>query len=341
MLIHRPGQMRHYRIIIAAIALAAPQAWAFSPYYPYPVYAPPAPPGYYGSPMVVHYAPMAPYRPYAGPFQRPSTWNPAVQNSPSRTVVRKPAAVAKRPAAAAAKQAISTEAATPTAAKQTTDTVSTGVDDSRSAFLQRLLPLVDEVNQRLLRERDSVKTLFSHLERGKTLSDKQKSRLKTLASRYRVDGDPLEDADARTELLKRIDIVPASLALAQAANESAWGNSRFAKQGNNLFGIWTYDETQGIVPRKREPGKKHLVRKFDSEAESVSYYVHTLNSHPAYASLRDIRATLRTAGKPLDGHVMADGLTRYSARGEEYVETIRTMIRRFDLAAYDTGIPKA
>jgi Bax protein len=209
--------------------------------------------------------------------------------------------------------------------------------DAQAAFFAELQPLVARENARLAALRDEVAGLVETIDNGGTLRKAHRQRLGELARRYRVEGDPVASPEARRELLRKVDIVPVSLALAQAANESAWGKSRFAREGNNLFGIWTYDERQGIVPRKRSPGKKHLVRRFDSVADSVRYYMHTLNSHPAYAELRAIRAGLREDGRSPDGHSLADGLTRYSAKGKDYVHTIRAMIRRFDLAAFDAA----
>ena len=228
--------------------------------------------------------------------------------------------------------AVSTEAAdAPTAPPG--DSAATG--DAKSAFVERLLPLIETENRRLLRLRGRLVQHFAKLERGQSPTAEEREHIDELATAYRVDGDPLEDADARSALLERVDALPVSLALAQAANESAWGKSRFAREGNNLFGIWTYDETKGMVPRKRAAGKRHLVRRFDTEAESVRYYMHTLNSHPAYAELRALRAGQRAKGQPLDGEQLAGGLQRYSAKGEEYVRLIQAMIRRFDLATYD------
>ena len=102
------------------------------------------------------------------------------------------------------------------------------------------------------------------------MTNNDKSWLKKLAKKYRLSGDIIGDISLQQELLKRVDEIIPSMALAQAANESAWGTSRFSKQGNNLFGIWTYNSEIGIKPLKREPGKKHFVRKFKSFQESVS-----------------------------------------------------------------------
>ena len=128
-----------------------------------------------------------------------------------------------------------------------------------------------------------------------------------------------------------------SLVLVQVVNESVWGWSRFAQEVNNLFGIWTYDEDKGIKPLNREEGKTHLVRIFDDYGESVSYYMHTLNSHPAYRELREIRQQLRTSGQEIDGHKLAAGLEKYSARGQVYIELIRSLIRQNRWAQLDTA----
>ncbi|MDJ0741626.1 MAG: glucosaminidase domain-containing protein [Gammaproteobacteria bacterium] len=209
--------------------------------------------------------------------------------------------------------------------------------DGKAAFVARLRPLIDAENARLAGLRRSLLQWLGRLDAGQRLTDDQSARVVALATRYRVDGNPLDEHRARDALRDKIDQIPASLALAQAANESAWGKSRFAREGNNLFGIWTFDESKGMVPRGREAGKKHLVRKFDDEAGSVRYYMFTLNSHPAYAELREIRATLRARGLPLDGLALAAGLTAYSAKGEHYVRLIRDLIERLDLAAHDAG----
>lgn len=113
----------------------------------------------------------------------------------------------------------------------------------------------------------------------------------------------------------------------QAANESAWGQSRFAQQGNNLFGQWCFSEGCGLVPSQRGSDADHEVRTFDSINDSVASYLHNLNTSHAYADLRDIRADLRANNQPFDALMLAEGLSQYSTRGEEYVEEIQMMIR--------------
>ena len=203
--------------------------------------------------------------------------------------------------------------------------------EAQQTFLNMLLPIVKRENDRLRAMRGEVESLLIELESGRA-TDAKRQQLQALARRYRVTGKVLEDPEARRDLLHRVDAIPAALALAQAANESAWGTSRFAREGNNLFGIWTYDESKGMVPKGRPEGARYLVRKFENHDASVRYYLHTLNSHPAYQSLRDARAQARSQGERPDAMKLAAGLVRYSAKGELYVKLIRQLITRYQLA---------
>ncbi len=209
--------------------------------------------------------------------------------------------------------------------------------ERKQRFLQILTPLVLLENERLTGLREEVSVLMARLAAGAELDAAEGRRLTSLARRYRVDGDPLEEPAVRSDLLARIDTIPVSLALAQAANESAWGSSRFAREARNLFGIWTYDESKGIVPRRRGAGKKHLVRRFDSLRDSVRYYMHTLNSHPAYAGLRESRARARDNGEEPSGMALSEGLEKYSAKGLEYVRMIQDMIEDNRLGALESA----
>jgi len=218
-------------------------------------------------------------------------------------------------------------------------------DSSLSAnkheFISTLLPYIAKENQRLITIRQNIASTFNKLERNVALSSAERQEINKLSKKYRVNGNPLEDKRAREELLRKIDIIPASLALAQAVNESAWGKSRFAQQANNLFGIWTYDQDKGLKPLNREEGKTHLIRIFDDVGESVSYYMYTLNSHPAYKELREIRRQLRATGQAIDGHKLAAGLEKYSAKGQAYIDLIRSLIRQNRWVQLDTGNQRA
>lgn len=198
------------------------------------------------------------------------------------------------------------------------------VKAKKGLFFRALLPVLLAENQALLGVRDHMQGLF---DRGMTdLTSAELRWLRAVASHYRVKGDVMQ-AEVQQRLLRRVDVIPLSLALAQAANESAWGTSRFAREGNNLFGIWTYRESEGIVPLGRPEGEIYAVRAFSTIDASVRAYLHTLNTHPAYAELRQMRAAMRSRGESLNAQTLAGGLEKYSARGHEYIEEIRTMIR--------------
>jgi len=127
------------------------------------------------------------------------------------------------------------------------------------------------------------------------------------------------------------------LALAQAANESAWGTSRFAQDGNNLFGQWCYTNGCGLVPSRRREGATHEVRRFDNIRDSVESYIHNLNTFPSYQMLRRIRQQLRQQDRPIDGVSLADGLESYSSRGLDYIVELQRMIYSNELLERDNA----
>jgi uncharacterized FlgJ-related protein len=136
------------------------------------------------------------------------------------------------------------------------------------------------------------------------------------------------------DLLYRLDVIPAGLALGQAAYESGYGTSRFAVEGNALFGQWTYGGG-GMQPQQKRAGKGNYgVAAFDWPFDSVRGYFINLMSHPAYEEFRRLRAEARAAGRPLVSLQLADGLVKYSERGQEYVDTLKAMIRvnKLDIA---------
>jgi Bax protein len=147
-----------------------------------------------------------------------------------------------------------------------------------------------------------------------------------LASQYNVMLDNPSSKDDIKNLLAHVDIVPASLALAQAAMESAWGTSRFATEGNNYFGQWCYTKGCGLVPTQRNAGATHEVQAFVSPANSVAAYMRNINRHNSYRTLRTLRAKARTSQQPIYGCTLANGLGNYSERGQAYVDEIKQMI---------------
>lgn len=201
----------------------------------------------------------------------------------------------------------------------------------KSLFFRVLLPMVLAENARILRQREQLQEIF----RGNDASAADSPHglaLREVMAEYRVQGDPTSE-EVRAELLRRVDTVPVALVLAQAANESGWGTSRFARLGNNLFGVWTYQAGEGIVPYARTDGETHAVRVFGSMRASVRAHLHNLNIGHAYEDLRRLRAGIRAQGTPLDSLVLANGLERYSSRGEEYIGEIQAIIRANRLSA--------
>ena len=194
----------------------------------------------------------------------------------------------------------------------------------KSLFFRSLLPIVLVENHNISLQRDHVLELKRIGHQNLTLEEY--TWLQSIAQWYRVEWDVASE-DFWLNLFQRIDRIPVPLVLAQAANESAWGTSRFALQGNNLFGQWTFDESKGLIPKGRKEGERHAVQIFSSLQDSVREYMRNLNTHRAYKSFREARAGYRRLGEPLQADRLAQGLLPYSQRGEAYVEEIRSMIK--------------
>lgn len=209
------------------------------------------------------------------------------------------------------------------------------VEGRKEAFFEFMAPYVKEENTRIAKTRAQLLPMTEVLERDLPLSRIEAERLAVIAQEYRVDLEQTGLLEGARELLRRVDSVPLSLALAQAANESAWGMSRFAREGNNIFGQWCFDEGCGLVPEQRHRNATHEVRAFHSVEASVRAYFRNLNTHESYASMRESRADMREEGRPLDALVLARGLLRYSERGVAYVNELQDIIRVNRLAALD------
>ncbi len=201
----------------------------------------------------------------------------------------------------------------------------------KTFFFKALLPMILLANDEILFERDQLLKLDNVFSSQGTLTSAQEHILQTLAERYEVQYDGANLRHTIDRLRMRVDIIPADLALAQAANESAWGTSRFSRVANNLFGEWTFIQGQGIIPTGRPEGETYEVQKFATVYDSIRSYLQNLNTHPAYKQLRQIRAESRKLGKDPEGYKLAQGLLRYSIRGEDYVKELQAMIRKNQL----------
>ncbi|MFQ5346742.1 MAG: glucosaminidase domain-containing protein [Rhodothalassiaceae bacterium] len=198
-------------------------------------------------------------------------------------------------------------------------------------FFASILPLVLRVNELIAEDRKRLLALETKVRSGQRLDDWERHWLGALAKRYGLRrGRAPEDIDF-ARLKRRVDIVPPSIALAQAAIESGWGQSRFA-----LYGQWTWNASHdGIVPERREEGKRHRIRAFDFLIDSVGAYMNNLNRAPAYRAFRQLRAALRAEGRPLHGSPLVPALRAYSERGEAYVAELQAIIAANELEDFD------
>ncbi|WP_166264370.1 glucosaminidase domain-containing protein [Marinobacter caseinilyticus] len=206
----------------------------------------------------------------------------------------------------------------------------TDTTERKAAFFSYLYPRIVLANARVLIQRKHLLTLADKT----PLSKQDRDWLGQQSERLKVEA-PMGSEEMFDMLARRLDVIPPSLVLAQAANESAWGTSRFARSGNNLFGQWCFSKGCGLVPRGRVDGASHEVASFDSPYQSIYSYIQNLNRHRTYQPLRNTREQVREKGGRATGHTLAQGLIGYSERGVDYVEEIRSMIRFNNLSYYD------
>ena len=207
----------------------------------------------------------------------------------------------------------------------------------KQQFFDFLEDYVMAENANIAETRRELRSYVDIANSGVAFSQRERRWILQLAEHYDLDTSALSDREIANELYLRVDKVPVSLALAQAANESAWGTSRFARQGNNIFGQWCYEEGCGLVPRSRLSGATHEVKKFDSIQESVNAYINNINTHPSYSYLRELRARMRDRNRPLDSLRLAMGLSSYSQRGDNYVDEVQNLIVQNQLTERDKG----
>lgn len=201
------------------------------------------------------------------------------------------------------------------------------VRSKKKQFFDFMRPAVVRQNNALLATRAKLNLWLEHISLELPLSEQDNKRLTALVKRYRVNKNA-SLLSQLNELLVRVDVVPMPLVLVQAANESAWGTSRFSRIGLNFFGIWCFQEGCGMVPSGRNIGAKHEVAAFKSLDAAVAHYFYNINSNNAYRVFRTIRLELRSQDQPLHPEVLATGLLPYSERGADYVIDITKMLRQ-------------
>ena len=220
------------------------------------------------------------------------------------------------------------------------------VPQKKEIFYRLMLPLVLHANQ-MVRERRGRLTAMSETLNadGALLPDDLQGlrnaavllRIRDESSAATLGEDPAELLAVIDEALFKLDEIPPGLVLGQAAYESGYGTSRFAVEGNALFGQWTFGE--GLVPsQQRKNLGDHRIASFDWPFDSVRAYYLNLSSHPAYADLRQLRAQLKAKGKPVTSLRLADGLRSYSERGQVYVDTLKGIITTNQLDRADSAV---
>ena len=194
----------------------------------------------------------------------------------------------------------------------------------KETFIKIVLPLIVAENERIQADREKLKVLSEK----KFTTDLEKQWLRQKLLEYKVKKGDLK------ELLVRMDIIPTSIALAQAAKESGWGTSRFALEGNAIFGQWTWSG-QGIAPLDRASNKNHKILKFPILRASVKAYQNNLNTHKSYSKFRQKRLNLRNKNKKISGLDLTETLNNYAQTGSEYTKILNQIIRQNRLTDFE------
>ena len=194
----------------------------------------------------------------------------------------------------------------------------------KETFIKIVLPLIVAENEKILDDREKLKVISEK----KFTSDLEKQWLRQKLLEYKVKKGNLD------ELMRRMDMVPVSIALAQAAKESGWGTSRFALEGNAIFGQWTWDG-QGIAPLKRDGDKNHKILKFPILRASVKAYKNNLNTHKSYLKFREKRNSLREKNKKITGLALTGTLENYAQTGSEYTKILNQIITQNRLSDFE------
>ena len=185
-------------------------------------------------------------------------------------------------------------------------------ETQKQSFIKLVLPLILAVNDELLQRRKAVEA---------AVETNDRNMLDQWAVLYRIDPENFNDIELAERLLRRVDTIPVALALAQAAVESGWGTSRFAQQGNALFGQWAWTESAGMRPLAAS-NERAVVRSFGSLLESVRAYMHNLNTHQNYKRFRDARYRLKPLAEEVKASRLAAYLDSYAEIGQAYVKKL-------------------
>ena len=211
------------------------------------------------------------------------------------------------------------------------------LNQDKKEFVKTVLPIIINENQKILTTRNLLLDLKMKLKTFKTLNNKEINELNKIANKFNIKYSQRHKLDLINEILYNVDIIPNSIALAQAAIESGWGKSRFAREYNALFGEYTYDQNKGVVPLDRELGAKHLIKSFSSYDNSVSSYFKNINSHFAYKAFREVRNVMRDKNNFSDINLLISKLNSY-AEDDKYIEILDMVIQKNKFNKFDSKI---
>ena len=204
-------------------------------------------------------------------------------------------------------------------------------NESKKYFFEYMYKRIEKENIKILSERNFVKSILNSNILSLNFSSERFKKLLKIKRKYRI-----KNVFTYEEYEKKIDIIPPSQALAQAAVESGWGKSRFMKEANNIFGHWTYNPRIGMLPEQREIGATHFIRIFKTLQNSISAYMLNLNRNNAYKQFRKKRYELRKSGIKPDGLTLSQTMLNYSGIAHEYLDILQSVIKTNNLTNYDT-----
>lgn len=203
-------------------------------------------------------------------------------------------------------------------------------EKSKEYFFSYFSKLINQENIKILEDRKFVDNLLSSDILNIDFNSYSFKRLIEIKKKYRI-----KKLYSKSEYLRKIDIVPPSMALAQAAVESGWGKSRFIKEANNIFGHWTYNPEIGMMPLSRDEDATHFIRVFKTLQDSISAYMLNLNRNRAYKEFQNVRFKQREKGNKPDGLKLSQTMMNYSGIGHNYLEILQNVITTNKLLEYD------
>lgn len=205
------------------------------------------------------------------------------------------------------------------------------VNERKKLFINTLLPIIYSENLKILEDRKKILDWWNESQGENFSRDFWPSWLFELSEKYETSDSNLGN------LLMKVDVIPISMALAQAAIESGWGTSRYLQEGNAIYGQYTFEKDRGIRPERRESNEKFFIKKFSNLSESTRSYFKNINTHRAYDDFREERKKLRMNGVKLSGVKLVKFLTSYSERRDEYVKDVENIIQSNNFMKFDNS----